>query len=86
LGFEKGDNRSILKLQMQDIMSKPYKRRAPLPQYVSDRQLQISGFDTPFSQHLDPDNRWVVLAKKIPWDELAGIYLKQFRLKSQATP
>jgi hypothetical protein len=49
-------------------MSEPYKKRAPSPKYVSDRQLEISGFETPFSQKLDPDNRWVVLARKIPWE------------------
>jgi hypothetical protein len=67
-------------------MSKPYKKHAPLPEYVSDRQLQIDGFDTPFSQHLDPDNRWVVLEKQIPWDELSGIYLKQFKPKTTGRP
>jgi len=67
-------------------MNKPYKKRAPHIEYVSNRQLEIAGFETPFSEHLDPDNRWVALAKKLPWDELSGIYLKQFRRKSTGRP
>ena len=63
-------------------MKKPYKKRAPSIEYVSNLQLEIAGFETPFSEHLDPNNRWVLLAKKLPWDELSGIYLKQFRRKS----
>jgi len=67
-------------------MKKPYKKRAPSIEYVSNLQLEIAGFETPFSEHLDPNNRWVVLAKKLPWDELSGIYLKQFKRKSTGRP
>ena len=42
--------------------------------YSSQHQLQLPGFESPFAQHLDPENRWVVLAKKIPWDTLVSIY------------
>lgn len=48
--------------------------------------MTITGFETPFSQNLDENNRWVVLAGKIPWDELAGIYLKRFSIKSTGRP
>lgn len=57
-------------------MPKRPKKLASKPQYVSPKQLTIEGFETPFEQHLDPKNRWVVLAKLIPWDEISNIYLK----------
>jgi transposase, IS5 family len=41
--------------------------------YQSTRQLTLEGF-APFADKLDENNRWVVLGKALPWDELAGIY------------
>src|ERR1043165_3511853 len=58
-------------------MRSPSKKRAPAPVYTSPRQLELAGFESPFSQQLSPTNRWVILASKIPWDEIAGVYLKQ---------
>ncbi len=37
----------------------------------------MAGFETPFHNHLNPANRWVVLAKRIPWDELVNVYQRQ---------
>lgn len=58
-------------------MAKALKSRASKFKYVSQCQLTLMGFDTPFSQTLDTNNRWVILAKKIPWDSLTNIYSKQ---------
>ncbi len=58
-------------------MAKALKSRASKFKYVSQSQLTIVGFETPFSKNLDANNRWVILAKKIPWDSLANIYSKQ---------
>jgi hypothetical protein len=44
---------------------------------MSLSQGVLSGFAFLFERELDPENRWVVLAHLIPWDELAGIYWKQ---------
>ena len=41
--------------------------------YVSASQTSLKGF-APFADNLDGNNRWVVLGKGLPWDELAGIY------------
>ena len=57
-------------------MGKHRKKLAPKPPYVSPSQLTIDGFETPFEQHLLANNRWVVLSKLIPWDELCNEYLK----------
>jgi len=42
--------------------------------YKSEKQLTIEQFRTPFEMKLQKDNRWVILAEKLPWDELADIY------------
>ena len=63
--------------QVQANMAKASKSRASKCQYVSPFQLPIQGFETPFSKSLDANNRWVILARKIPWDNLANIYSKQ---------
>jgi len=51
-------------------MKKAKKKRAPTPMYVSPTQLSLGCFKTPFEQHLNFKNRWVVLATLIPWDEV----------------
>jgi hypothetical protein len=44
--------------------------------YTSFKQLSIEEFKTPFEKEIDSNNRWVILANSIPWDELANIYHK----------
>ncbi len=58
-------------------MAKAQKNRASKNPYVSPNQLNLVGFESPFSQSLDPNNRWVVLASKIPWDLLVNTYQQQ---------
>jgi len=60
-------------------MAKSSKTRASKRPYVSPGQGVLPCFELPFSGSLSPDNRWVVLAGKIPWDVLVNIYLKQMR-------
>lgn len=62
-------------------MAKASKNRASKLNYVSQSQLQIVGFDSPFSQKLNPANRWVILADKIPWDILVNVYNDQLKNK-----
>lgn len=64
---------------MQNNMAKARKNRASKQHYISQKQMTLEGFDTPFSKYLRKDNRWVVLADQIPWDVLVGTYLKQMR-------
>ena len=45
--------------------------------YTPQAQLTLEGFETPFFQHLDKENRWVKLARFIPWDKLANIYYRR---------
>jgi len=58
-------------------MAKAQKNRASKHPYISPNQLTLVGFESPFSQSLDPNNRWVILAHRIPWDVLASTYQGQ---------
>lgn len=58
-------------------MAKALKTRASKLQYVSTVQSTFPGFETPFAKHLNSSNRWIVLALKIPWDDLVNVYQKQ---------
>jgi transposase, IS5 family len=58
-------------------MAKAVKTRASKQAYISSAQPPLPGFESPFSRHLNPLNRWIILANKIPWDELVGVYQKQ---------
>lgn len=40
----------------------------------NDQQLEFPDFYLPFSGHLDAENRWVVLARLVPWDLSEKIY------------
>jgi len=46
--------------------------------YRSQKQLSIFDFHTDFESKLDPDNRWVKMAKLLDWDKLAEVYAKNF--------
>jgi len=52
--------------------------------YESINQLSIEEFQTPLQRDLDPENRWVKLAKEIPWEKLALIYCKKMHQKMGA--
>ncbi len=42
--------------------------------YRAQKPLSFDEFDTPFEQALNPENRWVRLAERIPWHDLAESY------------
>jgi hypothetical protein len=62
---------------VQGKMPKAQKNRASKQAYISTSQPMLDGFVTPFSKQLSTSNRWVVLASKIPWDDLVSIYNRQ---------
>lgn len=62
---------------MQGKMAKAQKNRASKAAYVSPNQLELAGFESPFTTHLNPRNRWVILRKQIPWDTISQVYRKQ---------
>lgn len=67
-------------------MKKTSKKRAPTPHYISPSQLSLACFQSPFEQQLNPKNRWVILAKLIPWDEVCNLYLKNSGPSSTGRP
>ena len=67
-------------------MNKTSKKHASTPKYVSPNQLVLDGFSTPFDKALNPENRWVVLAHLIPWDDICNIYLKHVGINSTGRP
>ncbi len=71
---------------MHGFMKEAKKKRAPTPFYVSPNQLSLDCFKTPFEQHLDFKNRWIVLAHLIPWDEVCNLYLKHVGVSDTGRP
>lgn len=67
-------------------IKKPLKCRPPLPKYVSTNQLTLSGLESPFERELNPNNRWVVLSKLLPWDNLCYINWKHLPEKLTGRP
>lgn len=67
-------------------MLKRKKTHAPKTPYISPRQLTLNGFETPFENQLSVSNRWVVLSKLIPWDEICNVYLKHVGTASTGRP
>ena len=45
--------------------------------YTPANQLTLENFSHPFEMELSPENRWVKLAKEMPWDNLAAEYVKK---------
>lgn len=43
------------------------------------KQISITDFNMPMGMELDPNNRWVLKAATIPWDEVEKKYAKLFR-------
>jgi hypothetical protein len=71
---------------MHGFMKKAKKKCAPTPVYVSPAQLSLGCFKTPFEQHLNFKNRWVLLATLIPWDEVCNLYLKHVGISDTGRP
>lgn len=44
--------------------------------YVSEKQLTIEEFKTPFQKKLSAENRWVKLSQVVPWDKFASVYME----------
>ena len=56
---------------MQEYMNRASKKRAQVPDYISQNQLVLAGFESPFNQKLNPTNRWVILAHLIHGEGLS---------------
>ena len=52
----------------------------------NEKQLKFETFSMPFGGHLRSDNRWVRLAKLIPWHEIETIYTSTLAGTGQGAP
>ena len=50
------------------------------------RQTEFEDFYLPFGGRLNSSNRWVILAKKIPWDEFEDSYAVHFSPSGRGAP
>ena len=50
--------------------------------YTPSNQLTLEEFKHPFHQQMKKDNRWVILADLVPWDQLAEIYARNLNPKA----
>lgn len=48
--------------------------------YTSKQQISIEDFKMPFGGSLHAKNRWVILSKILPWDEMVSVYVKKMSL------
>ena len=49
--------------------------------YTSKQQISIKDFKLPFGGKLDGTNRWVVLARVLPWDEMVLLYSNRMSIR-----
>jgi hypothetical protein len=71
---------------MQGKSHKSPKKLAAKPAYVSPNQLTLMGFETPFVNQLNKDNRWVKMAQAIPWDKIVPYYDQLFSSSEGRAP
>ena len=53
---------------------------------MSEDQPKIEDFYLPFGGHLNKENRWVILSRKIPWREIEKEYSKKFSQDEMGAP
>lgn len=71
---------------MQGKSHKSSKKLAAKPAYISPNQLTLAGFETPFVNQLNKDNRWVKMAQAIPWDKIVPYYDQLFSSSEGRAP
>ena len=52
----------------------------------NEKQFQFENFKLPFGGKLRSDNRWVKLAKQIPWQEIEAIYSSSLSGSGKGSP
>ena len=52
----------------------------------NEKQLEFVEFDLPFGGKLASNNRWVHLAKLIPWEEIEEVYREKFSQSGKGPP
>lgn len=52
----------------------------------SEKQQKLEDFYMPFGGHLDKENRWVILSKKVPWEEIEEDYKEKLGDAGKGAP
>jgi len=52
----------------------------------SRKQQKLDDFYLPFGGHLDEENRWVILSKKVPWEEIEKDYKEKLANTEMGAP
>jgi transposase, IS5 family len=71
---------------MHGKSDKSPKKLAAKPSYISPNQLILTGFETPFVNQLNKDNRWVKMSQAIPWDKIVPHYDQLFSSSEGRAP
>ena len=50
------------------------------------KQMEFENFNLPFGGKLNSNNRWVKLAKMIPWDEIEEVYTSRLAGTGMGAP
>jgi len=53
---------------------------------MTPNQLTWEAFKSPYERELNPNNRWVVLAGLIPWNEISSLYFKNVPASNTGRP
>ena len=54
--------------------------------YRANRQSELPDFYLPFGGKLDPENRWVILARLVPWHLIEEDYRSNFATSGMGAP
>lgn len=71
---------------MQGKSNKSPQKLAAKALYISPNQLTLAGFETPFVNQLNKDNRWVKMAQAIHWDKIVPFYDQLFSSSEGRAP
>ena len=52
----------------------------------SEKQQKLEDFYMPFGGHLNEENRWVILSKKVPWKEIEKDYKEKLGNTEKGAP
>jgi len=53
---------------------------------INSKQMSFENFLLPFGGKLRSDNRWVILSKQIPWEEVEAEYIPHFSEEDMGSP
>lgn len=65
------------------LSEKGARKRVKMGKKAQERETAPEKFELPFEEKLASDNRWVIMAKMIPWSEFDGELSEEKRVKGR---